>query len=323
MSREQSALGHDEGPEGDGLAFESATGRWVLAIAVLGSGLAFLDGTVVNVALPDIGRDLGASTSSLQWILNGYLLTLASLILLGGALGDRYGRRRIFVLGAGLFTGASLLCAVAPNVELLIVARMLQGIGGAMLTPGSLAMIEASFRPSDRPRAIGAWSGLGGVAAAIGPLLGGWLVAAISWRAIFLINLPIGIFVIAMAGRHVPETRDPMSSGRLDLPGAVLAALGLAGTTYALIEGPGGLSPLIVLAGAGGVAALIAFLIIERRSANPMMPLGMFSSRQFSAANLVTFAVYAALGASSFSSSASCRSPSATRRSPPALHRYR
>jgi len=278
------------------VAFESGPGRWVLAIAVLGSGLAFLDGTVVNVALPDIGRDLEAETSALQWILNGYLLTLASLILLGGALGDRYGRRRIFVLGAAMFTGASLLCAIAPNVELLIVARMLQGIGGAMLTPGSLAMIEASFRPTDRARAIGAWSGLGGVAAAIGPLLGGWLVAAISWRAIFLINLPIGIFVIAMAGRHVPETRDPMSSGRLDLPGAVLAALGLAGTTYALIEGPGDVSPLIVLAGAGGVLALVAFLITERRSANPMMPLGMFSSRQFSAANLVTFAVYAALG---------------------------
>lgn len=296
MSREQPALDDGGRTDPEGVAFESGPGRWVLAIAVLGSGLAFLDGTVVNVALPDIGRDLEASTSSLQWILNGYLLTLASLILLGGALGDRYGRRRIFVLGTGMFTGASLLCAIAPNVELLIVARMLQGIGGAMLTPGSLAMIEASFRPTDRARAIGAWSGLGGVAAAIGPLLGGWLVAAISWRAIFLINLPIGIFVIAMAGRHVPETRDPMSSGRLDLPGAVLAALGLAGTTYALIEGPGGLSPLIVLAGAGGVAALIAFLITERRSANPMMPLGMFSSRQFSAANMVTFAVYAALG---------------------------
>ena len=279
------------------VAFDTGPGHWVLAVAVLGSGLAFLDGTVVNVALPEIGRDLGASTSSLQWILNGYLLTLASLILLGGSLGDRHGRRRIFMLGAALFTAASLLCAIAPNAELLIVARLLQGIGGALLTPGSLAMIESSFRPGDRARAIGAWSGLGGVATAIGPLLGGYLVEAVSWRAIFLINLPIGIFVVVMAPRHVPETRDPTAGGRLDLPGAVLAALGLAGTTYALIEGPGGkMSPLIVLAAIGGIAALVAFLVVERRSPNPMMPLGMFSSRQFSAANLVTFVVYAALG---------------------------
>jgi EmrB/QacA subfamily drug resistance transporter len=281
----------------DGVAFGSSGGRWVLAVAVLGSGLAFLDGTVVNVALPEIGRDLNASTSSLQWILNGYLLTLASLILLGGSLGDRYGRRRIFTLGASLFTAASLLCAIAPNAELLVVARLLQGIGGALLTPGSLAMIESSFRPGDRARAIGAWSGLGGVATALGPLLGGYLVEAVSWRAIFLINLPIGIFVVAMATRHIPETRDPTAGGPLDVRGAVLAALGLAGTTYALIEGPGqGVSPWIVLAGAGGVVALVAFLLVERRSPNAMMPLSMFSSRQFSAANAVTFVVYAALG---------------------------
>jgi EmrB/QacA subfamily drug resistance transporter len=279
------------------IAFESAAGRWVLAVAVLGSGMAFLDGTVVNVALPDIGRDLGASTSALQWVLNGYLLTLASLILLGGSMGDRYGRRRIFVLGVLLFTGASLLCAIAPTSGLLVVARLLQGIGGALLTPGSLAMIESSFRPADRARAIGAWSGLGGVATALGPLLGGYLVEAVSWRAIFLINLPIGLLVAALATRHVPETRDPTASGRLDYRGAALAGLGLAGTTYALIEGPTkGMAGAVLLAGVGGVVALVAFLLVEKTSPNPMMPLGIFASRQFSAANLVTFAVYAALG---------------------------
>ena len=279
------------------IAYDSAAGRWVLAVAVLGSGMAFLDGTVVNVALPDIGRDLGASTSALQWVLNGYLLTLASLILLGGSLGDRYGRRRVFVLGVMVFTAASLLCAIAPSSGFLVAARLLQGIGGALLTPGSLAMIEASFRPADRARAIGAWSGLGGVATAIGPLLGGYLVQAVSWRAIFLINLPLGLLVAAMATRHVPETRDPTASGRLDFRGATLVGLGLAGTTYALIEGPEkGMAGAVALAGVGGVLALVAFLLAEHASPNPMMPLEMFSSRQFSAANLVTFVVYAALG---------------------------
>ncbi len=281
----------------DGLAFESPQGRWVLAAAVLGSGMAFLDGTVVNIALPEIGRDLGASTSALQWISNGYLLTLSSLILLGGSLGDRHGRRKIFSLGVALFTGASLLCAIAPSDELLIVARMLQGVGGALLTPGSLAMIEASFRPDDRSRAIGAWSGLAGVSTALGPLLGGYLIEAISWRAIFLINLPLGIFVIWLAGRHVPETRDPTATGRLDSLGALLAALGLGATTYALIQAPeAGLSASILITGVGGLATLAAFLVHEHRTPHPMMPLTMFASRQFSGANAVTFVVYAALG---------------------------
>lgn len=280
----------------DGVGLDSGSGRWIVAVAVLGSGLAFLDGTVVNVALPEIGRDLEASTSSLQWIVNGYLLTLASLILLGGSFGDRYGRRRVFSVGVSVFTVASLLCAVSPNVEMLVAARLLQGIGGALLTPGSLAMIESSLRPADRARAIGAWSGLTGVGAALGPLLGGYLVDAVAWWAIFLINLPIGAFVVVMARRHVPETRDPDSTGPLDLPGALLAALGLSGTTYALIEGPErGASVAIVLTGGGGALALIAFMVVQWRSRNPMMPLSMFSSHQFSAANLVTFVVYAAL----------------------------
>jgi len=280
-----------------GVAFSSGPGRWLLAVTIAGSGMAFLDSTVVNVALPEIGEDLNASTSALQWILNGYLLTLASLILLGGSLGDRLGRRLVFQVGVVLFTLASLLCAVAPTVELLIFARLVQGVGGALLTPGSLAIIEASFRPADRARAIGAWSGLGGVAGAVGPLVGGWLIGAISWRAIFLINLPLGAFVIWAAARHVPESRDPTATGKLDLGGAALAAIGLGGTTYALIEAPeGGRLAAVVVTAVVGVAALIGFFVQERRSPNPMLPLSIFSSRQFSAANAVTFVVYAALG---------------------------
>jgi EmrB/QacA subfamily drug resistance transporter len=283
-------------PAGE-VAFESTAGRWVLAVTVLGSGMAFLDGTVVNVALAHIGRDFKASTSTLQWILNGYLLTLAALILLGGSLGDRYGRRRVFVSGVGLFTFASLLCAVAPSAGLLIAARLVQGVGGALLTPGSLSIIDASFRPVDRARAIGAWSGLGGVATALGPLLGGYLVLDVSWRAIFLINLPIGIFVAFAATKQIPESRDPRAAGRLDIEGALLAALGLAGTTYALIQAPGdGWSAAVLVCGIGGLIALAAFLLRELQAENPMMPLQIFKSRQFSAANLVTFVVYAALG---------------------------
>ena len=266
-----------------------------MLVTVLGSGMAFLDGTIVNVALPTIGRDLHASTSSLQWILSGYLLTLSSLILLGGSLGDRFGRRRVFVIGTCMFTGASLLCALAPSAELLIGARLAQGVGGALLTPGSLAMIESSFRHEDRARAIGAWSGMTGVATALGPLLGGYLIGAVSWRAAFLINLPLGVLVVAMA-HHVPESRDTELRGGLDFKGVALAALALAGSTYALIEGPqGGAAVVTAVAGAVGVAAFVGFLIAERRSAAPMLPLDIFS-RQFTAANLVTFVIYAALG---------------------------
>jgi len=276
--------------------FDSGAGRWVLTIAVLGSGIAFLDGTVVNVALPAIGRDLDASTSELQWMLNGYLLTLASFILLGGSLGDRVGRRRIFVIGTAWFTLASALCALAPSSEVLIAARLLQGIGGALLTPGSLAMIDASFRHADRARAIGAWSGLTGVGAALGPLLGGYLVDAVSWRAVFLINLPLGLFVCLTAPRHVPETRDPTAHGRLDVLGALLTAVGLGGTTYALISGPDGMTAAVSIAAVVGVLALVAFVLHERRAESPMLPLALFANRQFSAANLVTVVVYAALG---------------------------
>jgi EmrB/QacA subfamily drug resistance transporter len=280
------------------LRFASGRGRWVLAVAVLGSAVAFLEATVVNVALPELGRDLDADVAGLQWTINGYLLTLSALILLGGSLGDRYGRRRIFELGIVWFTGASLLCAVAPNIELLIAARVLQGIGGALLTPASLAIIEATFHPDDRARAIGAWSALGGIAGAVGPLLGGYMVDSVTWRAIFLINIPLGAFVVWASRRHVPETRDPTITGGLDLPGSVLAALGLGGVTFALIQATedGIGSPTVVTAIVIGLIALLVFLGAERRSAQPMLPLSIFSSRQFTSANLVTFVVYAALG---------------------------
>lgn len=274
----------------------------MLLATVLGSGIAFLDTTVVNVALPTIGQDLGAGISSLQWVVNAYTLTLSGFLLLGGSLGDHYGRRRIFTLGVVWFAAASLLCGLAPTDEALIAARALQGIGGALLTPGSLAIIEASFRRQDRGPAIGAWSGLGGVTAAIGPLLGGWLVQAASWRFIFLINLPLAAVVVWVSLRHVPESRDPNATGRLDWAGAGLAAVGLAGIVYALTDGPaqGWTSPPILGAALVGVAALVAFLLWERRTPSPMLPLDIFASRQFTAANIVTFVVYGALGGSLF-----------------------
>jgi EmrB/QacA subfamily drug resistance transporter len=267
-------------------------GRWVLAAAVLGSGLAALDATVVNVALPSIGADLDADVAGLQWILNGYLLTLAAFLLLGGSLGDRYGRRRMFVIGVVWFAASSLLCGLAPSVEVLVAARALQGVGGALLTPGSLALIQASFHPDDRARAIGAWSGLGGVATAVGPFLGGWLIDAASWRWIFLLNVPMAALTL-YATRHVPESKDPDMAPGLDIAGAAAAALGLGALTWGLTSSDG-------LAAAIGVGTLLAFLAIEARSPHPMMPLELFANRWFSATNAVTFLLYAALSGSFF-----------------------
>ena len=280
----------------DRVALDSTRGRWLLLATVLGSGVALLDATVVNVALPAIGEDLGAGFSGLQWTVNGYTLTLAAFILLGGSLGDRYGRRRVFVIGVVWFGLASVLCGLAPNVELLVAARLLQGIGGALLTPGSLALISASFRSEDRGRAIGAWSALGGLAAAAGPFLGGLLVE-VSWRLVFLINVPLCAAIVVVALRHVPESFDDEASHHLDLPGAVVGVLGLGALTYGLVAlGEEGLSALVVASLAVGVLGLVAFVLVELRSRAPMLPPGIFASRQFTAANLVTFAVYAALG---------------------------
>jgi EmrB/QacA subfamily drug resistance transporter len=253
---------------------------------------------VVNVALPAIGRGLHAEVSGLQLVVTAYSVTLAALILLAGSLGDRLGRRRIFVVGVAWFTVTSALCAAAPTSGLLIAARTLQGIGGALLTPGSLAIIESSFVRSDRARAIGAWSGLTGIAAAVGPLVGGYLVQAVSWRAIFLLNVPLGALVAFLALHHVPESRDETTSGHLDYAGAILATFGLGGATYAIVEGPArGLgSPVVLAASIVGAVGLVGFVLVERTIRNPMLPLDIFSSRQFTAANLVTFVVYGALG---------------------------
>lgn len=263
--------------------------------------MAFLDATAVNVALPTIGLALDASVADLQWILNGYTLALASLILIGGSLGDRFGRRRVFLIGAVWFAAASLLCGLAPTAEALVGARALQGVGGALLTPGSLAILQASFTAGHRARAVGAWSGLSGIAAAIGPFVGGWLVAIGSWRLIFLINVPLAVAVVAVAVRHVPETRDPAAVSGVDVSGAVLTAVGLAGVTWALIEaGEHGASGAALAAGAAGLAALAGFVAVERQGRHPMLPLDIFRSRQFTAANLVTFVVYASLGITFF-----------------------
>src|SRR3954452_2990545 len=280
------------------LHYATPAGRWVLVATVLGSGIVGLDATVVGIALPAIGRDFGVDVAGLQWVVNAYTLTLAGLLLLGGTLGDRYGRRRVFVIGTVWFAVASLLCGVAPGAITLILARALQGVGAALLTPGSLAILQASFVEKDRSRAIGAWSGLGGVATAVGPFVGGWLIGVASWRLVFLINLPLAVAVVLLAARHVPESRAPAVTGRLDVTGAVLVTGGLTGLTYGLIEGSdlGWTSPVVLTALVAGVALLVGFVVFEGRTANQMLPLEVFSSRQFSATNAVTFVVYGALG---------------------------
>lgn len=284
------------------LRYGTAAGRWVILAAVLGSGVAFLDATVVNVALPSMAKDLGGGLSGMQWVLDGYLLTLSSLLLLGGSLGDLYGRKRLFVAGLIAFTAASLLCGVAPSVGFLVAARALQGVGGALLVPGSLSILSASFRPEDRWTAVGAWSGLSGVATALGPFAGGWLVDAVSWRFVFLVNLPLAAVAVAVTLKHVPESRDRAATRRPDLVGAALATVGLGGLVYALIEGSARreLTPGLALAGGIGLAALVAFPHVERRRPHPLVPMSIFRSRQFVGANATTLTVYAALGGALF-----------------------
>jgi EmrB/QacA subfamily drug resistance transporter len=269
----------------------TACGPWVLAATILGSSMAFIDGTVVNVAVPALQSALGATVSQVQWVVECYALFLAALLLVGGSLGDLYGRRKIFAVGVILFAGASSWCGLAANVGQLIAARGLQGIGGALLVPGSLALISASFPSEERGRAIGTWSGFTAITAAVGPVLGGWLIQHASWRWVFFLNLPIAAVVLALTFFRVPESRNPeQKHERLDWPGALLVTVGLGGVVFALIE-----PSHAVIAGAVGVVFLIVFFLVEERSPAPMLSLDLFRSRDFTGANLLTLFLYTGL----------------------------
>jgi len=284
------------------LSYRSAQGRWVVAAMVLGSSVAGIDSTVVAVALPAIGRNLHVGFQDLQWTVTSYTLTLASLILLAGSLSDRWGRRRVFLVGLSWFTLASVLCAAAPSIGWLITARAVQGIGGALMTPASLAIIEAAFQPSDRSRAIGTWAGFSGVSAAVAPFLGGWLLETGSWRWIFLINVPVAAAVAWMTLRQVPESRDTSASGGADWPGALACVVALATITYAIIVLPGGgvRSPEFAAAAVLALLSSAAFVVTERRRSHPMLPPAIFRPAQFRAANAVTFVINGALGGFAF-----------------------
>ncbi|CAA9578197.1 Uncharacterized MFS-type transporter [uncultured Synechococcales cyanobacterium] len=271
---------------------------WVLVATILGSSMAFIDGTVVNVALPVLQRELNATAAQVQWIVESYALFLAALILAGGSLGDRFGRRQIFAYGVALFALASIWCGLAPNVNQLILARAVQGVGGALLTPGSLAIISASFSERQRGQAIGTWSGFTGITSAFGPVLGGWLVEQASWRWIFFLNLPLAVLVLGIVFWRVPESRDEIGPRRLDWWGVLLGTVGLGGVVFGLIESSnlGWQNPIVLSTLVVGILALIGFVLVEARSRAPMMPLTLFRSRTFSGANLLTLLLYAALG---------------------------
>jgi len=275
---------------------------WVLAATILGSSMAFIDGSVVNVALPAIATDLAASVAGMQWVVNAYALLLASLILISGVAGDRFGRRRVFALGIVLFMLASVWCGLAADVEQLIFARAVQGVGGAMLVPSSLAIISATFETHERGRAIGTWAGFSAVTAALGPVLGGWLVDAVSWRAIFFINVPLALLALMITLTRVPESRANQENPALDWRGALLAVTGLAALTYGLIVAAelGWSHAVVIGALLAAVLILSVFLRVEARAASPMLPLTLFRSPTFSGANLMTLLLYFALGGSLF-----------------------
>jgi len=300
-----SRLPCDEAAMHDGAAAAScgpAQKRWVLAASILGSSLAFVDGTVVNVALPAIQRDLSASVYQAQWVVESYALLLASLLLVGGALGDRLGRRRVFLIGVGIFTAASVACALSQSVHQLIAARAVQGVGGAMLVPGSLALISAAFAEEERGRAFGTWAAFSGVASAVGPLVGGFLIDRYSWAWAFAVNIPLAVIVVVITWVHVPESRRPGPRAPLDWIGASLATLGLGGVVFAFIEAPtrGWTSLAVLSALVLGGGALAAFVLAERKQQAPMLPLQMLRNRNFAGANLLTLLLYAALGGGLF-----------------------
>lgn len=275
---------------------------WVLAATILGSSMGFIDGSVVNVALPALQADLAASVRGSQWVVNAYMLMLGALILVGGAAGDRFGRRRVFALGVVFFTLASLACGLAPGAAVLIAARGLQGIGGALLVPSSLAIISATFPEQERGRAIGTWAGFSALTTAFGPVLGGWLVDGWSWRAIFFVNVPVALIALFIAFRYVPESRSGDDGGAVDWSGALLATAGLGALAYALTEASdlGWAHPAVLAALLAGVGVLIGFVRFEARTSSPMMPLGVFRSRTFSGANGMTFLLYFALSGALF-----------------------
>lgn len=272
-------------------------GRWILAATILGSSMVFIDGTVVNVALPALQTNLNASSVDVQWVVESYALFLAALLLLGGSLGDHFGRRRIYAIGVVLFALASIWCGVAPNISQLIIARAVQGVGGAMLVPGGLAIISASFPEAERGQAIGTWSGSTAMTTALGPVIGGWLIEHVSWRAVFFLNLPLALAVLLLVARYVPESRNEEESKQLDLSGAALATLSLGAIVYGLIESSrlGLQSPVVIAALSGGVILFVLFILVEARVRHPMMPLALFRSRNFAGANLLTLFLYAAL----------------------------
>jgi MFS family permease len=285
------------------LRYSSARGRWVLAVVILGSGAAFLESSVVTVALPAIGRDLDLEFGGLQWVMNGYLLSLSALMIIGGSLGDLYGRRRIFNSGLAAFAATSALCAIAPSGGVLVVARILQGACAALLVPTSLAIVEASFAEEDRGAAIGAWSGWSGISSLIGPFLGGWLVDQTSWRWVFAVVVFVALTAAWLGVRHLPESHGSRAGRRRpDWAGAALVSLGLAALTYALVEAGGrGLGdPRVAASALAGCVLIAAFLLVERRVSEPMLPLTIFRSRQFSGANAATLANYVAIGAMFF-----------------------
>lgn len=284
-------------PRDEAVVRSELAGNWVLAAAILGSAITFIDGTVVNVVLPVLQRELGASVDQVQWVVESYALLLAALILVGGSLGDRLGRRLVFSAGVVLFGLASVWCGLAGNVHQLIIARGVQGVGAALLVPGSLALITTNFHEESRGRAIGTWSGFTSIAAGIGPVLGGWLVQQFSWRWIFFINIPLVLAVLAITCRHVPESRDEQAQKHIDWLGATLATIGLGGVVFGLIESEtrGFAAPAVIASLTLGIVSLVGFLFAEARQKDPMMPLELFRSRAFAGANLLTLFLYAAL----------------------------